>query len=119
VGAGDHYNALVIQEVVDRVWEAKQRCPPDVIQHCRELFGTPLDERERRSGGTKELEAQARTPSLVQPPEETNAASRAALFNVVERLPPGLARIPVAAILVAATPELRRKVRREGHSGGL
>jgi hypothetical protein len=44
VGAGDHYNALVIQEVVHRVWEAKEMCPTDVIQHYGKLFGAPLDQ---------------------------------------------------------------------------
>jgi hypothetical protein len=49
----------------------------------------------------------------------TNAASRAALLNIVERFPPGLARITVAPVFVSSPPQLGRKFRCQGNGGGL
>ena len=49
--AGNHYNALTIDKVVDRIREPEQMCPADVFQDYRELFRIPLYLGQGRASG--------------------------------------------------------------------
>jgi hypothetical protein len=40
---GDNDHALIVDEVVHGVWKTEEMCPPDIVEHRRELRRVSFD----------------------------------------------------------------------------